>query len=928
MTSPGTYRWLLLLLLFLNGFNVFPQEPSTQGKEFFVSFFPNGGATTDPRMKVHLFITSSRNTFGSITNPATSYSQAFTVNANQVTIVTLPKTECLTLTDETVSNMVLKVTANDTISLFTLNEFPSSTDATVALPTEALGVKYRILSYGTGTLALVMATEDSTLVQIIPTANTLKGKPANTAFTVLLNRGQSYALQSTADLTGTLITSLSSCKKIAVYGGASCAEIPTGCGYCNHIYEQLLPVETWGQHFIFTPTKDRIFDVVRILANVPTNVTINGVNNSLAAGGYITLNCSTSTFMKIISDQPVAVAGYTTGQVCGGGLGDPSMFWVSPVEQMLKKVIFCATPFAGIDSNYVNLIVRTEDTSIVLLNGSVVHPFVVVASDNAYSAARILVNPGSNSIECAHGFLAYVYGYGSTNAYSYAAGSTSRATDRTIIVNGSKLAQGDSVYICGNAAAQMEVEYSHPIDHIKWLFGDGNNSDSLKVSHQYSGTGYLQLRAAVFRGGSCGSVADTLRAMIVLPSPLHIILPADTLSCYGSNVFRTANGTGGRPGTYSFLWNDLLTGQTRNIFVSSDTVIRVRLSDGCTESDSGQMKISVTLPPMVDAGVGGAVCSGDTITLSAAGKGGLGNYKYNWDHGAGNNDSVKVHPLQTTLYTVTVTDECLNTSTDTVSVQVKSGQGVSFTADSVQCFPGRVPFYILSPYEANSILSWDFGDQTFSSQKDPQHIYQAPGRYSVKLRIYSPVACDDSVTRNNMVTIHPKPKAFFIADPGTTTLEIPFIKFTNRSTGADKYLWDFGDHSSSQSFQPVHQFAETQTYNVILNAISSFGCRDTFEGKITIYPKLAFFVPSAFSPNSDLLNDLFVPGGEGILNYEITIFNRWGEVMFRSDNSNINWDGKLASGDFAPSDVYGYAIRVTDFLGNSYPYNGTVHLLR
>jgi gliding motility-associated-like protein len=848
MNAPGTYILLMLLLLVLSGPATLAQEPSTQGKEFYVSFFSNGGATTDPRMKFHLFITSSRATSGTIVNPRTSYSQPFNVSPNQVTIITLNKSECLTMTNEKVSNTVLKVTSADTISLFTLNEFPSSTDATVCIPTEALGTRYRVLSYGFGSMAMVMATEDSTLVEIIPKAGTLQGRIANTPFTVLLNKGQSYAMQSDSDLTGTSILSVNSCKKIAVYGGASCAEIPRGCGFCNHIYEQMLPIETWGERFIFTPTMDRIFDVVRVLANTKTNVTINGSVINLLPGEYYTQNCSTNVYLKITADRPVAVAGYTTGQVCGGGQGDPSMYWVNPVEQMLEKVVFCATPFVGIDSNYVNLIVRTQDTSLLRLNGKEVHPFVVVAADNKYAAARLVVSAGSNSIECKNGFGAYVYGYGRTNSYSYTAGSRARPTDKAIIVNGVKLMQGDSVYICNKAAADMEVDYSQGIDHIEWHFGDGNNANSIKATHNYSGTGYLHLKALVFSQTGCGAKVDTLKAVIGLPSPLNIIMPADTASCPGKYVTLTANGTGGRPSTYNFLWNGTLTGQTQSILVNSDTTIGILLSDGCSPSVSGSMKIEL----------------------------------------------------------------------------IKTGN-VKFTADSVQCAGDAVKFTNLSQMNSNSKFHWEFGDGNSSDQKDPWHNYNGSGTFSVKLSVQSAVGCTDSHLRPDFVKILPKPVAKFSSKPPAAIIEKPLIAFNNQSNGANEYLWDFGDNGSSEEKSPTHAYTEMGLFNVKLYAKNQYGCMDSTSSNVRIYEKLTFYIPNTFTPNNDLVNDLFMPSGVGIMKYEMSIYSRWGQLLYKGENGE--WDGRMETNEIAPSGNYVYMITVTDFAEKFYIHNGTVQLL-
>jgi gliding motility-associated-like protein len=123
------------------------------------------------------------------------------------------------------------------------------------------------------------------------------------------------------------------------------------------------------------------------------------------------------------------------------------------------------------------------------------------------------------------------------------------------------------------------------------------------------------------------------------------------------------------------------------------------------------------------------------------------------------------------------------------------------------------------------------------------------------------------------------------------------INFTNTTTGASNYIWSFGDQSqTSTEINPSHVYPTEPVgqYEVMLIAFSPFGCTDTAYSTIQIYEELIFYVPNTFTPDNDKFNPVFLPvftAGFDPYDYKLLIFNRWGEIIFESNNAEIGWDG-------------------------------------
>lgn len=209
-----------------------------------------------------------------------------------------------------------------------------------------------------------------------------------------------------------------------------------------------------------------------------------------------------------------------------------------------------------------------------------------------------------------------------------------------------------------------------------------------------------------------------------------------------------------------------------------------------------------------------------------------------------------------------------------------------------------------------------------------------PVAYNISLTVTSDSGCVNTLTKTNYITVYPTPEANFSTTPEITTVINPAFSFIDLSIGADNYMWNFGDGSTANvSNPPSHLYeADTATYIVQLITSNQQGCADTTYKTLIIEGDYSFFMPSAFTPNEDDVNDTFFGTGVGITAYELLVFDRWGNMLYYGDEipvENSKWDGTVNSGkEPAQQDVYVWKVKLTDLHGKSHKYTGTVTIIR
>jgi gliding motility-associated-like protein len=249
------------------------------------------------------------------------------------------------------------------------------------------------------------------------------------------------------------------------------------------------------------------------------------------------------------------------------------------------------------------------------------------------------------------------------------------------------------------------------------------------------------------------------------------------------------------------------------------------------------------------------------------------------------------------------------------------------------CVPQSVYFDNLSfPIDSTYDIDWTFGDGGTSDYIDPSHVYEEPGLYDVYVSITSPIGCFIDTTFENLILMQPSPTALFTFEPNPVTSFNPLVQFTDLSLGASAWFWRF-DSTFNVSYKqnPSFEYQDTGQHIVMLIVTHQSGCKDTLYRLLDVIPDITYFIPNAFSPNEDGGNEFFAGVGffEGMRDFNMQIYNRWGEQVFEAEDPTIGWNGTVMNeGDRCESGVYVYKISLTKPRGQLIKLEGFVTLVR
>ena len=548
----------------------FSQNTSTQGKEFWLSFMHNGYRDHSSGGWVinQVLISAKRDCTGTVSNPLSGWSQSFSVSANSIATVEIPEEQGYHKggQHERIFEKGIKVTADDTVSVYCTNLAYVSFDASFVLPVESLGDEYIIqcceqshadshqaFTYNNETTALlIVATENNTVIDITPSVNTLGGHSANQTFSITMHAGETYPLRSERitdrpiDLSGTRIRARD-CKRIAVFNGNTVTCIPANAGNgFDHVFEQAMPFRSWGKNFIVTSSKNRYCDYIKVTSSADGNiVTMNGETlDTLDAGQschFLLLDNEGSCYLQ--TTQPSAVYLYQTSHNYltshDPNDGDPSMVWIAPVEQRIDDVTFTTFdhPDINIESHYVNIIVHTKDSADVYLDGEQVPPsdFQRVNGNDEYSYARLDISHSVHRITCSNGFNAHVYGFGRAKGYAYMVGSTAADLSTTLLVDGETVQPYDTISSCSLSPITFDAEINYQNFELEWDFGDGSPpSHDVTATHNYEDFGLYEVTLTVNSEEIPCQASTTITKTVYLD--LYQVTDADTVRlCYDSS---------------------------------------------------------------------------------------------------------------------------------------------------------------------------------------------------------------------------------------------------------------------------------------------------------------------------------------------------------------------------------------------------------
>lgn len=312
---------------------------------------------------------------------------------------------------------------------------------------------------------------------------------------------------------------------------------------------------------------------------------------------------------------------------------------------------------------------------------------------------------------------------------------------------------------------------------------------------------------------------------------------------------------------------------------------------------------------------------------------------WNWQFGDGGTSDLQnpsyLYQIPGNLpVSLTVTDinDCENTTTQIINYFPVPSLIVVEPSSFLGCAPGTVVFDNLSfPIDTTYDITWTFGDGTTSGEISPTHVYEEAGVYSVSLDIVSPIGCQTDTSWNDYITTLPSPTAGFTFTPDSPSSIEPTVSFIDQSMDAIKWLWEFGELGGSSEVNPIFTFPDTGMHVIQQVVFHESGCTDTATVVIDIFPEVRYYLPNAFTPNGDGTNDLFLGNGvmEGATNFELSIWNRYGERLFETNDFREGWNGRKNNvGQKSEQGLYIVVVTFTGPRGESFKLKGYATLIR
>ncbi len=272
--------------------------------------------------------------------------------------------------------------------------------------------------------------------------------------------------------------------------------------------------------------------------------------------------------------------------------------------------------------------------------------------------------------------------------------------------------------------------------------------------------------------------------------------------------------------------------------------------------------------------------------------------------------------------TVTVSDDiCTGTFTD--SVRVFPYPVADFTSSTRACVGEVFGFEDLSTAWTPLRYAWDLGDGTLSDLPAPTHQYLDPGLYTVSLTVSTDSGCvgTSTLVRTGQVMVYANPVAAFSALPREVSVYDPYIQVEDYAQNTVSWTYVIeGEEVLSPSFD--HWFSDGGQYVITQSVVSADGCRDS-TSRVVFVSDHVFYAPAAFTPDGDGLNDTWAPIVRGAREYELVIYDRWGQERFRSTETKAEW-----SGDGESQGVFIYTARIKEWGAFSKEYTGHFSLLR
>ena len=458
-------------------------QPVSEGDDFWVSFMwqpQEYRFGIFPKSKIMTIVAAGENDADvTVENPNTNWSSTQHLVAGSSVTFTVPTDMAISTASCTPRNAGFHVSSTAPISLFSSNYQEASHDIATILPTSTLRGRYIVQDYPgfKGAMIMMLATEDSTVLTMQPPCPSSGGSYAvGQTLSVTLQAGQTYQMWASGSNSFSGMEIVSNGKPFALFQGSTEAQVPQGYAYADHIYDQAMPVETWGLDYVLVPTAVRTGgDRVRVTAAGNGCVlTLDGtVIATLQKGQTHEFHLPSGPAKRLLCSQPASVGLYVSGRNYGGTPGDPAMVMLPPVEQGVCHSSFYAINTVLTHHHYANIVTRTENVAGMMLD-SVDISSQFTPMDTLYSYAKVPLAQGVHSIDNTQGtFIAHFYGLGADESYAYVAGMSARKLTRQLLVDGQDSTHHHhAIQVCEGDSLNFEIQPIFNDGIVQWYLAD------------------------------------------------------------------------------------------------------------------------------------------------------------------------------------------------------------------------------------------------------------------------------------------------------------------------------------------------------------------------------------------------------------------------------------------------------------------------
>jgi gliding motility-associated-like protein len=429
-----------------------------------------------------------------------------------------------------------------------------------------------------------------------------------------------------------------------------------------------------------------------------------------------------------------------------------------------------------------------------------------------------------------------------------------------------------------------------------------------------SGGTYQVLISEGANGNGC---VDSITAFINEPPPVEItFLSDDTLICRTGSASLVVDAIGGS-GLLTPRWSSGSTGSpyTPSPLITTTYAVWGTDPNNCS---SDTLSVEVAVNPALDLELldTATTCPDvDLVLAPDSAYGGDGDFMYDWGQGFSPEPTFTINTHTSQQVCVTLTDGCETPDvTQCIWVSVTPLPDLLLSADTILgCDPFAVRFNVIDTTNGATV-DWSFGDGLVvpGPAGIVGHSYTDPGQFDVSVVVHWPNGCDDDTTIANMITVAAVPSAEFTWTPQPPSVLEPEVQFIEQAGPyATSYAWDFAGLGEDTAANPIFLFPADigNTYPVQLIVTNYLGCADTAVRNVEVIDQFLVFVPNAFTPDGDGVNEVLFVQGRDIAteDYRLVIFDRWGEKIYESTDRSEGWDGSY-SGSPVQDGVYAWRL--------------------